>query len=262
MERPAYTHRVLAMERTHRLREDQAWLPPSVRRTRWLVSGAVWGAGGAAIVGAAVAAPVTLVLWKGFLAGGAGALVAADRAGRAMLRRQILKMARGEIALADLSGRAEGELVVVRGTIEAAELVRGVLLDAEGVYRRMTFGGWVHEAAVNFTLIDERGERILIEAAGARWMTQRREHVKYPGTRFDQPHVSPKVQALVAGKASVEAFEQVLAPGSKVQIVGYKTSSADVSGDASGYRLPPQRATLRSGDDLPLVIITQADLAT
>jgi hypothetical protein len=215
------------------LRVDQAWLPPGVRRTRWLVSGAVWGAGGAALVGAVVVAPVTLVLWKGFLAGGAGALVAADRAGRAVLRRQILKMSRGEIPLAELGSRDEGELVVVRGTIEATEQLRGVLLEADGVYRRMTFGSWVHEAAVDFTLIE-----------------------------FDLPHVSPKIKALVAGKTSVEAFEHVLAAGTKVQIVGYKTSSADVSGETQGYRLPPQRATLRSGDDLPLVIITQADLAT
>jgi hypothetical protein len=46
-----------------------------------------------------------------------------------------------------------------------------------------------------------------------------------------------------------------------VQVVGYKTASADVSGDVVDYRMPPQRATLRSGEDLPLVITATANLA-
>ena len=46
----------------------------------------------------------------------------------------------------------------------------------------------------------------------------------------------------------------VLVPGTRVQVVGYKTASADVTGRVVDYRLPPQRATLRSGPALPLVI--------
>jgi hypothetical protein len=52
----------------------------------------------------------------------------------------------------------------------------------------------------------------------------------------------------------------VLTAGTRVQIVGYKTASADVSGNVVDYRLPPQRATLRSGPELPLVITALDDL--
>ncbi|MBA3503682.1 MAG: hypothetical protein H0T65_25185, partial [Deltaproteobacteria bacterium] len=161
------------------------------------------------------------------------------------------------LALAELDQREEGELVVVRGTVEADEALRGVLIDAEGVYRRMIFrarGTWVHEAAVDFTLVDARGARIRIEAGGARWMTPHKELVEYPSSRFAGAELSSKVKQLAAGKDSIEAIERVLPVGAAVQIVGYKTTSADATGVAREYREAPQRATLRSGTELPLVI--------
>lgn len=251
------------MQRTHRLRTDRDWLPPRVRRSGQAVTAAVWAGTGGALAAAVLAAPATLVLWKGFLLGGAGALVAGDRAAHAMLDRQLRRMARGELELAALEARAEGELVVVRGTIDVEAPLRGALIDAPGVYRRMIFnarGTWVHEAAVDFALIDEHGHRILIEAAGARWLVPRREAVTYPARRFADDAVPPRVRQLVGDRATVEAHERVLAPGAAVQIVGYKTASADRSGAFTDYRLPPQRATLRSGPDLPLVIIALEDL--
>jgi len=63
-----------------------------------------------------------------------------------------------------------------------------------------------------------------------------------------------KVRQLAEGKDTVEAIERVLTVGTQVQLVGYKTTSADATGTARDYRSPPQRATLQSGADLPLVI--------
>ncbi|MDQ3341089.1 MAG: hypothetical protein M4D80_38520 [Myxococcota bacterium] len=249
---------MLAMERTHRLRADLAWVPSHARRTSRLIRGATWAAVGAGAVGSIALAPIAApILWKGFVLGGAGAIAIADRAARASLRAQLAKMTRGELALAELDQREEGELVVVRGTVEADEALRGVLIDAEGVYRRMIFrarGTWVHEAAVDFTLVDARGARIRIEAGGARWMTPHKELVEYPSSRFAGAELSSKVKQLAAGKDSIEAIERVLPVGAAVQIVGYKTTSADATGVAREYREAPQRATLRSGTELPLVI--------
>jgi hypothetical protein len=253
------------MQRTHRLREDRAWLPRSVRSARLAVSGTIWAATGAAIVGAAaLGGPAAFAMWKGFVIGGAAAAAAGDRAGNAMLHRQLKRMTRGELQLAELSARAEGELVVVRGKIACESPLTGVLVDVEGVYRRMIFepaGKWVHEAATDFTLIDDKGAHIIIQTAGARWMVRPRELVTYPGARFSSDRAPREVSQLAATHPTIEAYEQVLAVGTEVQVVGYKTASADVSGEVVDYRLPPQRATLRSGDDLPLVITATSDLA-
>jgi len=255
------------MERTHKLRADLAWVPSHARRRSRVIRGATWAALGAGTVGSIALAPIMApILWKGFVVGGAGALAIADRAARAALRTQLAKMTRGELPLAELDQREEGELVVVRGTVEAHEddTLRGVLVDAAGVYRRLIFrarGTWVHEAAVDFTLVDEQGARIRIEAAGARWMTPQRELVEYPGVRFTGEAVSSKVRQLAVGKETIEAIERVITVGAHVQIVGYKTTTADATGKlarlpATGreYREAPQRATLRSGTELPLLI--------
>lgn len=261
----AYTARVLAVERTHRLKDDLDWLPAGVRRTRKVVSGAVWGTATAALVGAFALSPgLVAVLWKGFAAGAAGAAVAGERIGQTMLRRKLKRIAAGEIELATLEERREGELVVVEGVIEAEATIRGVITEAQGVYRRMVFdpkgARYVYEAAVDFALVDDAGNRILIEAAGARWMTPARELVSYPRARFDQPDTPSSVRSLLRAKPFIEAIEDVLAAGTRVQIVGYKTASADVTGRVVDYRLPPQRATLRSGPALPLVITAVRDL--
>lgn len=223
-------------------------------------------AGGAALVGAIAAAPAVLLFWHALLAGGAGTAVAGDTVRRALFRRRLAGMARGELELAAVGRREEGELVVVRGTIETPQPLRGVLVDAAGVYRRMIFqarGAWVHEGATDFSLVDARGERVLVQGAGARWLVPPREALTYPASRFDEDGVAREVRDRVrgAGDEMIEASELVLEPGTSVQVVGYKTTSPDVSGEAQGYRLPPQRATLRSGPDLPLVITRVADLS-
>lgn len=172
-------------------------------------------------------------------------------------------MTRGEIELASLSARAEGELVVVRGTIMADEPLRGVLVDVQGVYRRLIMkahGTWVHEAATDFALVDDAGRHILVQAAGARWIVPERELITYPSARFVGPHAPSELRALTADVLEVDAFEQVLPVGARVQVIGYKTASADATGDVVDYRTPPQRATLCSGPELPVVITAIADL--
>jgi hypothetical protein len=173
-------------------------------------------------------------------------------------------MTRGELQLAELSARAEGELVVVRGKIACDSPLTGVLVDVEGVYRRMIFKPdrtWVHEAATDFTLIDDKGAHIIIQSAGARWIVRQRELVTYPGARFTSDRAPREVRQLAGTRPTIDAYERVLAVGTEVQVVGYKTASADVSGEVIDYRMPPQRATLRSGEDLPLVITATSDLA-
>lgn len=223
------------------------------------MTGAVWGLTAAGVLGSIAIWPgPVFLLWKGVTAGAAGAMVAGERMGRMALRRKLGQLAAGEVELASLDERREGELVVVEGVIAAEATLRGVITDAPGVYRRMVFDTksvkYVHEAAMNFALVDNAGKRILVEAAGARWITPRRELVSYPRVRFDEDNTPASVSALLPAKPQVEAIEDVLAPGTRVQVVGYKTASADVSGRVVDYRLPPQRATLRSGPALPLVI--------
>jgi len=253
----AYTHAMLAVQRTHRLRHDRDWMPAAVRRSRTIVSGTLWAGTSVALVASVVVAPATLLLWKAVMLGAAGIAVAGERAGKAVMQRKIAKLSRGEVPLAELHHRSEGELVVVTGRIEAEAPLRGMLIEAMGVYRRLVFvarGAWVHEAAIDFALIDDAGHRILIQAAGARWIVTDRERVTYPGLRFAAENMPDKVRELAAGKDTVEAYERVLPVGARVQIVGYKTAQPDATGEATDYRTAPQRATLTSGPELPLVI--------
>ena len=253
---------MISVERTHELRRDQDWLPSGARLGGRLVTAAMWTGATLGIVGSALLIPVP-ELWS-FPVGGLafGAAVASERARRALLRRYMARLTSGAVHLAEVDRRAEGELMVVRGTIEAAASLTGTLSDTRGVYRRMTLTAmgklWVHEAAVDFALIDDTGERILIQAGGARWLDPSLPFTWYPSLQLDQEGMPPAVRALVRGNraALVAASERVLTIGAHVQVVGYKTVSADASGAVAGYRLPPQRATLRSGPDLPLAIIS------
>jgi hypothetical protein len=180
-----------------------------------------------------------------------------------MTGRSLPRFSRRDIAIAAVAAQAEGAMVAVHGRIEVAEPLRGVLVEVNGVYRRMLFRldvMWVHEAAVDFALVDGRGERVLVQSADARWLVNDRETFQYPAARLDHDGSPPEVRAHVRGHATIDAFEQVLEPGTLVQVVGYKTTSADPTGDSHGYRLPPQRATIRSGPKRPLVITRVTDL--
>lgn len=253
------------MLRTHRLAHDLAWLPPSVRRRGKVATAAVWSGAAVMVGAAAVAAPAaTVLVWKGLVLAGASLGVAGQRIGHAVFQRGLRKLARGDVALADVGGRDEGELVVVRGRIEATTPITGWLTETSCVYRRLVWepeGVWVSEAAVDFALVDGDGHRVLVQAGGARWMVGRREPWVYPIARFDNESMPERMRELArAAGPSVRASERCLEVGAEVQVVGYKTASADAGGEVLDYRLPPMRATLRSGPTLPLVITRIADL--
>ncbi|MBL4635792.1 MAG: hypothetical protein JKY56_18160 [Kofleriaceae bacterium] len=155
-------------------------------------------------------------------------------------------------------------MVVATGTIEAEDTLGGILHDAKGVYRRMRFGRWIHEAAVDFVLVSDSGERVPIKAAGARWIMDFREAVEYPATRFAKDDVPTEVRAIAQklSVATVNATESVLLVGAKVQIVGYKDVRADASGRFVGFRNAPERAVIQSGPDMPLIISVLSDAKT
>jgi hypothetical protein len=247
------------MERTHRWRDDRAWMPRRVRGIRWGITGAAWATSGAAVAGLAVVAPGSLLGggWKFLAVAGAAAVGAGERAGAAMFKRELGKITKGQVELADLGARKHGELVCVRGKIVCEAPLVGLIVDAPGVYRRLIFetkGKWVHEAAVDFSLVDDEGKLVRVQAAGARWIHEQRELVRYPAHAFDKATIPSTVKSRVAGFAALAAHEDVLKVGTEVQIVGYKSATADVAGDVVDYRLPPLRASLESGPDLPLVI--------
>lgn len=237
-----------------------------MRRVGWAVSGSIWAGLAAATIGSVLAAPALFVFWKPLTLGGLGVAVLGQRAGRFAFRRQLSKLTRGEVPLNELRAHGEGELACVRGRIEATSTLTGLLHGTPGVYRRLVFdadGVWIHEAAVDFSLVDRDGNRILVQAAGARWLAEPRERMEYPVARLFAAGVPHEVQDRARRSTyptKIDASERVLEVGAEVQIVGYKTASADVTGDVSDYRSPPTRATLRSGDDLPLVITLVEDL--
>lgn len=256
---------MLAMQRDHRWRDDQAWMPRAVRWASRGATAAVVGGSVAALGATLVFAPALVVVWKGMVLAGAGAAVAGRQVGQAVFHRQLRRLASGDLPLAEVDARPEGDLVVVRGTIEAEAPLTGVLVEATGVYRRMIWepaGRWVSEAATDFTLIDAAGARVRVLAAGARWLIDPLEPWTYPRARFEGPGAPPAVRALAQRSVAphIHAAERVLAVGEEVQVVGYKTASPDVGGRVVDYRLPPQRATLRSGPSQPLVITRVVDL--
>ena len=153
------------MERTHPWRDDRRWLPPSVRWASRAATAAVWGGSAAALGTTLVVAPALLLVWKGLVLAGAGAAVAGQQVGQAMFQRQLRKLARGDIPLSQLDTHDEGELVVVRGRIEAEPTMTGLLVDTPCVYRRMVWepdGRWVSEAAIDFALVDASGARVRV----------------------------------------------------------------------------------------------------
>ena len=254
-----------AVERNHRASQDRAWLPPSLRRRARRTAGAVWAGTGLAIVGTVVALPMSLVFFKLFALGGAGAAVAGQQAGQRAFRAELGRLTRGEVPLAALESTTDGELVCVRGRIDATAPLAGLLHEAAGVYRRVHLHArphWIFEAAVDFELVDERGGRITVQAGGARWLTAPREPFVYPVERFAAlpEHAVLRERVMAAGSPRVLASERLLEVGAEVQIVGYKTVSAHVDGAVTDLRLPPQRTTLRSGAALPLVITRVTDL--
>ena len=220
---------------------------------RWAVTGGIWGGAALGLSAFAIAAPVVAAgLAKVLAIGGVGAAILGERAGFAAYQRQVRALTR-DIDLAALRDLGDGEVVRVVGKVRADETLTGVLHDTPGVFRRLVFeagGRWVHEAAVDFTLVDPQGSHIFVHAAAARLLVATQELLDYPASRL-LSHGSTRVASLTGGRGVVKAREWVLTDGAEVEVIGVKTQSPDPK--ASPSTASPTRPTSLSRD-LPLLI--------
>jgi hypothetical protein len=269
---------LVPLRRTHAAERDLEWLPPSFKVLRWTVAGAIWtGLLGAVVATAVLAKGVALWLYgKGLVAVVMGGLYAGDRSARALLRLRLRRLARGAVDLSRLSGEADGELLHVRGRVLADRTVPALLSPGEGVYRRIELSidevAMVHEEAVDFWLVDESGERVRVEVAGARLLVPRPPRSNYDGdsstahrlmevvlssptwharNRFDR-----RMRRLEQGKrvTPIVAGEVMLRDGDEIELVGWKSRMVDPTVSHRLGRETPLRTTMRGGHRLPLLL--------
>ena len=253
------------LDRTQPLSRELDWLPAPLKARRWWTSGLAWAATAGASTALAVASMGTLAHLAAL--GAVGGFVAGDRAGRARMRRGLERLAHGRLDLVRLDAATEGHLVHVAGRIAATTPFVSFLHQVPAVYRRMTFRHgwrrWLHEAAVDFDLVDASGAYIRVHVDGAHlFAPAARQLVDYPIAALTSRPLSPSLSALwgagAAGLAArgpaLAAAEIALPPGALVEIIGEKTGTVDPSAAPSpGGRAPPMRAALRSGR-IPLII--------
>ena len=271
------------MERTLPLRNDLDWLPPGYRAIRWGVAGSIWTAlaGG---VGALFFIPHVHFAYfagKGVAAIAAGGYWAGDAAARRVLRGRLRKLASGAVETSRLPQQADGELVHVVGRVRLMPSHNGRnhlegLLDASpAVWRRVVFGfsgrtdRVVYEASVDFQLVGDGGEPIVIETGESRLLAPDVKGKQLPDghpavARLESLELTPymmrqleqrqkrrsngkKVQALVVQ-------ERLLREGDLVEVLGYKSRVIDPTMADRMERDTPFRATLRGGPGLPLLI--------
>jgi hypothetical protein len=241
-----------------------------LKALRWTVAGTVWtGLFGGAVAIIAFSHIHVIFFGQGLTAMALGGAYAGDKVARSVLRRRLARLAHGDVDIKRLKNEPDGELVHVKGRIKLREKVPGKL-GGEGVYRRLrvTVGDTrlVHEAAADFHLIDESGEMIMVQTAGARLVAPEPEMKPLAGevlALLKSLKLPPKAERAVmewefrfkTGKpmSAVSGGELVLADGQMVEIVGYKSRAVDFSMEHL-ERETPLRATLRGGKELPLLI--------
>jgi hypothetical protein len=265
------------VERTHLLKHDLDWVPRSYRILRAVVGVGASLAGAGAWTAVAFTHGHVHPLFLGTM----GAMMApfglqiGDRAVRAVIARRLRRLARGEAEVAHLHDQEDGELVHVRGTVRAQTTIRALLDDAPAVFRRVIFSlrprtspregiNAVHEAAVDFALVDSSGVAIIVEVEGARLLAEpKNEREMCEETRFLALRLPPELSEVAdrrrarAAKGNVSpvpASEVLLREGDEVEVVGYKSRRVDPT-VAKLARETPMRASLRSGKQLPLLIL-------
>jgi len=255
------------MERTHPLGQDLDWLPRELKIGRWSVTGASW-AGSVAAAGALTIASAGLLVHVAAVTGAAG-LYAGGRLGRAFMLRRLDRLARGRLDLIHVGELEEGQLAHVAGRVVATDTVAGVLHGVRGVYRRLVFHWhgrrYVHEAAVDFDVVDAAGTRVKVEVDDARLLIPaRKETASYPEALFARAELPASLREAFGRdppsprtNRTVEAVEHVLQPGTAVQILGYKTDAVDPAMGARVGHALPMRTALRSGR-VPLLITPSA----
>jgi hypothetical protein len=164
-----------------------------------------------------------------------------------------------------LGAEPEGRLAHVTGRVIAAAWQPSFLHGVHAAYRRLVFrlGGahYIHEAAVDFELVDAEGERLRVHVNAAHmFASPRRELADYPATLFTARPLPPSLARVIGDRGErfaaarvVPAAESVLMPGAEVDVIGYKTETPDPAASARAGRGPPMRVALRSGR-LPLIV--------
>jgi hypothetical protein len=269
------------VERTHLLKHDLDWAPRSYRLLSRAVRMAVIAAPTGLIGGLLFALhshpdPYFVYMFFGIIPGSA---YVGDSAARAIMGRRLRRLARGEVDVARLRDQEDGELVHVRGKVRGQQTTDAFLDGSPAVFRRVIFEmddarrrrrGWgvgpvVHEAAVDFALVDASGEAITVEVDGARLLAQpsrkredygQEEFFALPLPAAVLKVVNERRERAAAGKPTkpVKASEVLLRDGDEVEVVGYKSRRVDPT-VATLSRETPMRASLRSGKQLPLLIL-------
>ena len=252
------------MQRTHLLKHDLDWLPPSYRVLRNVVAGGVWTVVVSGLVGMSVFGHVhmfgllgPMLTMGGYLGGGTAA--------RGVLRGRLRKLATGAVDLSKLPTEPDGELVHVAGKVRA-------LGGNRRVYHRsvFSFDGFVrvvHETAENFWLVGD-GEPVLVEVDDARLLADGKEQMLdsedervrtlevLPLPRELDRFLAQRAKRREKGKKPrrVRVAEYELVDGAAVEVVGYKSRTIDPTIASRLERDTPFRATLRGGSNLPLLI--------
>ena len=266
-----------SLERTVPAWRDLDWLPPSLKTLRWAIAGGVWTGLAGLLAGVALVSKGNIFIWtKGFAWLGAGGFYAGDRAARSVMRRRLHKLARGAVDLRSFAREADGEILHVRGRVRARETLPSLLGGEPVVYRRATvaLGGAtvVHEAAVDFALVDASGEMVTVHVAAARLLVAEPKRLRLVERAIVERVAALPLPARAARAvetwltreahpkkrkrlAPITASEVLLRDGDPVELVGYKSRTVDQTVATRLERDTPMRATLRGGRDLPLLIV-------
>ena len=269
---PKLLARDAPIHRVHLARRDLDWLPPSLKAVHWTVAGAIWTSlAGATIATLALAKIHFYIYGKGIAMIAAGGYYAGDKAARFVLKKRLSRLASGAVDLGRLASREDGEIIHTRGRVRAETTIPALLSDEPCVYRRVTFTinetRLVHEAAVNFTLVDTAGEFIRVEVEGGRLVGRDRKAFPIDEQCVERlaalslpagvvGHLFDRRKRLGKGKRTppLKAAEWLLRDGDEVELVGLKARIVDPTVHSRMERDTPMRATLRSSSELPLLI--------
>jgi len=248
------------VDRVHLLGEDLDWAPAAILRLNKVVVASL-------VVGATVPAFLKFGPMVWFVPGVMApvAMRAGNRSARALVRRRLGRYARGEVDLSRLRNETDGELLQVTGTVDATHTLDGLLDPRPAVYRRLQVSlgrlQLVHEAATDFALTDDTGQRVRVLATGSRLLCPmgKRYLIEGDAERRVLAEVRRSHIDRILHERGIEQFETMgdeylVRPGDRVDIVGYKTRVVDRAIQERLARDDPFRAALRSGERLPLLI--------
>lgn len=276
------------MQRTLPLRHDLDWLPPRYRAIRWTIAGSIWTALAGGVGTLMIFGHVTGAIggaFKGLAALAAGGYYAGDRAARSVIRGRLRKLASGAVETSRLPSEPDGELVHVVGRVRlmstpsGRQQVHGLIDGSPAVWRRTIFGfaneaKVLHEAAVDFQLVGDGGEPIVIETGESRllapdpkwqWILDAHPAVAQlealPLPADVQKPLEQRVKRRGKGKKmpKLRVQELLLREGDLVEVLGYKSRVIDPTMGERMERETPFRATLRGGRALPLLIAPRAE---